>query len=541
MNRLRTTRKRKRLEIEYQAIRALLASGTAARLREVPGVSRVSVGLKEIKDEVVFDQLCIRVYVNRKRAIEELSTEERVPPFIGSIPTDVISRAPSVAACGDNGYKATLTPGIQIGNEIIGEGTLGCFGHLQGQPDSVVIISNQHVLYAGGAGANARIGQPSVTCSSCNRCGAIATNIGNGSNGWGQSFPAVTVEGTTYQVGNADCGAARLIQGVRPYSNRIPQIGMIAGTPPVGNLGVITNPAGQNPPHPDSIVRKYGIETGLTVGQVVQLSTAGPIFDEGGGTHALVEQILVMPLQGPSLGSIFDRRISFLDDGDSGSVVVNRHNQVIGLLRGRTRFFTTDELTGMGLPTNLGYFGVVTPIHRVMTILNIQIPANFENTVTTSGAVIDLESTNGIHALPATTPVTVMRQRLEETAGGKVLAHLIEKHRREMDRLLSSSRPVIVAWNRHHGPAWITHFINSINDETYVVPEVIKGVTQLQLLTRMDEVLNAHGSEGLRRDVARYRQTILDLAGASNIGELLEHLEVLDVSREEMELAEIEI
>lgn len=519
------------LATENERIRALLVSGAEQRLLSLPGVLHVGVGLKEKAGKVI-DRLCIRVYVTRKRVLDQLSEHERIPSLVGGIPTDVIVRLPSVATSGDSSFKATLTPGILIGNDRVGEGTLGCFARLRGQPDSVVIISNQHVLYAGGAGADARIGQPSVTCSSCSRCGVIARNIGNGGNGWGQSLGTTVIDGQTYQIGDADCGAARLITGVRPFTNQIPNIGMISGTPPPGSLGVVTNMPPTRPPNPDCIVRKFGMATGFTVGQVVQLSSAdsGPIYDQDSFTgHALVRQILVMPLQGPNGPG---GRIDFLDEGDSGSVVVNRHNQVIGLLRGMFSF-TGDELAGMGLPRDRGKFGVVTPIQRVMDILNIEIPGNFHSTGTTSGPVIELPETSGIHVLQATPAVTRLQRELTATAGGRILAELIEKHRREIDRLLGSCRPVIVAWNRNQGPAWMAHFINSISDESCVIPETIKGITQRQALVHMGEALTAHGSEALRADLKRYGPTVLGLAGSNHIAELLRQLGTLQVAADD--------
>ncbi len=517
--RVNTTRN---LTREYERIHRLLASDIEQQLLSLPSVWHVGVGLKEKADRVI-DQICIRVYVAMKKPPNQLAMHERIPPYVRGIPTDVIIHLPTIAACGDSGYRSILTPGIQIGNEKTGEGTLGCFARLQGQPNSVVLISNYHVLYIGGVGANARIGQPSVSCSSCSRCGPIANNIGDGSNGWGQSYGTLNIEDTTYQVSDADCAAAQLITNVRPFTNQIPCIGMISGTPPPGQTGVVSSTS--RPPHPDSIVRKFGIETELTVGQVVHLSTPtnAPVYDKDSDTgRALVKQILVMPLEGPTRGG----KIDFLDEGDSGSVVVNRYNQVIGLLRGMTSF-TESELAAKGLPRDRGRFGVVVPIQRVKDILHIEIPANFHSTATNSGAVIEIQETAGTHALPHTPPVSLMRKKLMEMPGGKILAELVKRHQREVDRLMGSSRPVIVAWHRSKGPAWVAHVLNSINDKSYIIPQTIEEITQKQVLTRMYEVFNAHGSEAFRADLERYGSLALDMAGINNIAEFLHQLSVL--------------
>jgi len=71
-----------------EAIRALLASGAEEQLRALPGVTHVSVGLKETGGRVT-DQLAIRVYVDEKKPPGDLAPAERIPPEVDGVPTDV--------------------------------------------------------------------------------------------------------------------------------------------------------------------------------------------------------------------------------------------------------------------------------------------------------------------------------------------------------------------------------------------------------------------------------------------------------------------
>ena len=64
------------LKAENKAIRDMLAAGAEERLRSIPGVVHVSVGLKE-KDGKVTDQLCVRIYVKEKKEKEQKEKQQQ--------------------------------------------------------------------------------------------------------------------------------------------------------------------------------------------------------------------------------------------------------------------------------------------------------------------------------------------------------------------------------------------------------------------------------------------------------------------------------
>ena len=174
-----------------------------------------------------------------------------MPRRIAGVSTDVVSKRPSFPTFGEE-ERDTLVPGIKIESDFKEEGTLGCFARLKSD-NSIVLLSNHHILY-GFSNEALDVGQPSPSCCWWCKCKVIAKNVGDGRN----SFNRVTVEivddegAATFHGGETDCSIARL-NGKRPFSNEIPFIGMIAGTPPPGDFGVVVG----------SEVEKVGVGTDI--------------------------------------------------------------------------------------------------------------------------------------------------------------------------------------------------------------------------------------------------------------------------------------
>src|SRR5262245_13764513 len=122
------------LRAENQAVRDFLASGAEERLRAIPGVTHVSVGLKQTENRAT-PQLCIRVYVREKVARGRLSPDQLIPPTINGIPTDV-NVIGDFEFQADTSRQRPIIGGIQITNRIVdlgdsgrpelSRGTLGC-------------------------------------------------------------------------------------------------------------------------------------------------------------------------------------------------------------------------------------------------------------------------------------------------------------------------------------------------------------------------------------------------------------------------------
>jgi hypothetical protein len=282
-------------------------------LLRIPGVVEVGVGSKEV-DGVATEELAFRVYVNEKLPESSLPSEEVIPKTIGGFPTDVIKKYDPVPLIGfddEDDWKNydTKAGGMRIGSEDGGgTGTLGCFCRLKSD-NSVVFLSNHHVLFSGSAKVGSGVGQPNhkeSCCCTCNEIGQV-------------------LDGDQ----PLDCAIAKLNTDVT-FAAKVRRIKKADGT--TENPGFIDTE--QAAVHMDE-VWKVGARTGLTRGKMTQV----------------LPHIIITP--DPPFTKIADH-------GDSGSVVVNfGTNHVVGLL--------------WAINVEGGPLGLAKPIMPVVTRLNITI------------------------------------------------------------------------------------------------------------------------------------------------------------------------
>jgi Peptidase S7, Flavivirus NS3 serine protease len=299
------------------------------KLLHQPGVTGVDIGFKEVGGNPT-DTLAIRVLVEKK--LTDVPSSELVPQAIKGFPTDVIERkfelhpltldVRELILAADNKEYPVVTGGISIGpcrpvaNRVWG-GTLGAVvkDNVTGKP---MILSNFHVLCVDKSWSDGDpIAQPART------------------DGGTCPIAEVGVLKRAVLGGQVDCAAAELSS--RQTDWEVVEIGKINGrnTATVGET-----------------VRKRGRTTGLTYGTVDTVDlTVSLDFGHGIGTIELTNQIGIKP--DPI------RSAKFGDSGDSGSVIINDANEVVGL------YFAGD-------PTNP--YGLANPIDAVLTALNVTMP-----------------------------------------------------------------------------------------------------------------------------------------------------------------------
>ena len=255
-------------------------------LMELPGVVDVGVGLKEVAGDLT-PLLAFRVYVEEKLPEDELAREAVVPDEVDGFRTDVIRRYDRVPLTGfgdedDWRNYDRKVGGIRIGNDKDGggTGTLGCFAR-RNSDNAIVMLSNHHVLFSGGAAVGAKVGQPDHDTSCCCTCNEIGEVV----------------------AGDAtlDCAIAKLDNGV-PFVTKIRKIRRADGT-----VELTGNIEGTGVAIATDEVWKVGARTGLTRGIVEQTIPE-----------------LVIRATAP-----FQRFAYF---GDSGSVVVDLAGDVVALL-----------------------------------------------------------------------------------------------------------------------------------------------------------------------------------------------------------------
>ena len=293
-----------------------------------PGVTGVDVGHKYIGGKKT-GELSIRVHVAEKK---DVPADQQIPKDIEGIRTDVLQntfvlhplsmRMVGVMPQVDVKTYDPLKGGISIGpcrviNGSIFAGTLGAIV-LDNVSNTPMALSNFHVM---AVDDRSQVGDPMTQPSLID--GGLCPN------------DVVGVLQQRFLGGEVDCAVSRITG--RNFTNEIVDIGPISGI-----ADVVINEA----------VRKRGRTTGLTFGTVDGIGLTVTLdYGDGLGNQTLTNQItlVVDPTHSARLG----------DHGDSGSVVVNEDDEVIGL------YFAGDST---------GLTGVANPIRSVLQILNCRFP-----------------------------------------------------------------------------------------------------------------------------------------------------------------------
>ncbi|UPK67482.1 S1 family peptidase [Chitinophaga filiformis] len=314
---MKTTEQLKR---ENEMIQQMLKSGVEDLLLKIPGVRHVSIGLKEVKGQIT-DTLCIRIYVQEKKNNDQLAAHEVLPSEINGIPTDV-NVIPDFKACLDENIYRPLRGGIQITNRIvvqdpenfgneIAHGTLGCLA-TDKETGKPVLLSNWHVMMANNAKVGDRIYQPAPAVPDIN-LSLLPYHPKDDVNAVGKIVRAVINNKVDAAIAVVDYPR---INGDAQYLNEIN--GLCLNGRPEQNviLGQTAAIAGQT-------VFKVGVVSGRTEGRIVDINYPVTSFPIEGVNRTFTGQIAIQPLQ-PDM--------QFSDKGDSGSVIIDIHNNIVGLL-----------------------------------------------------------------------------------------------------------------------------------------------------------------------------------------------------------------
>ncbi len=303
-----------------------------------PGVRGVDINVKTVNGEPT-GQLSIVVYVEEKKPKARVAKEEMIPAEIDGIPTDVqeekielhqLTAMLRVETQVDASKYTTLKGGISMGpcrsvhleppevptaGDYVFVGTLGAIVKDRGT-GAAMALTNFHVACVdSGWHAGDQQCQPGrVDGGSCP------------SDVFGSLTRATLSD-------NVD-GAVVTLNGGVAYDCSIEGIGGVKGTA----AAVV-----------GSTVRKRGRTTELTTGKVDSTDVSLTIdYGDGIGNHTLKHQIRIKP----------DTSVNpkFSDHGDSGSVVVDANNKVVGLLFGGSATAT-----------------YINPIQKVLDELNVDL------------------------------------------------------------------------------------------------------------------------------------------------------------------------
>ena len=247
-------------------------------LLKIPGVAAVSVGLKETNDSYT-DEMCLRVYVEKKKPAKEIPEGELIPRRINNflidvneIPKDVTG---SAAFKPDYGKYRPLTGGIAIKSARSKQfGTLGCMV-LDVAEGEVFLLTNFHVLLTNGEEKGHDVGQPDFCCEPCPcRCGEIARI-----ERWGD-----------WDTDNVDCAIALLTSDQQNnWNNDVLELG------PIRSIRLDDTGTPVHRVRPNDTVFKRGFSSGRTEGIVIDPTapiTVGFHTKNGDVFKSFTDQIL---------------------------------------------------------------------------------------------------------------------------------------------------------------------------------------------------------------------------------------------------------
>jgi hypothetical protein len=287
-----------------------LVPAVRAQLQHIPVITNIGVGAKEVGGEMTED-FAFRVYVGVKLAPGDVPSAWRIPAWIKGVLTDVLQSS-ATEVLEDSRKLRPLRGGIQLRNEGDREGegaalgTIGCLVKYINTLE-VMALTCEHVTLSGQTSVGVTMGQPkySVACCCCTY------------NVIGKVFRAV-------KNAQLDCAAIKLDEDIANEIEAADGLNQIEG------IGALTGAA-------QAVcferIRKRGRTTELTTGRVKEV-----LFE---GSQLLIEP--TDPVVPP------DTKARFARYGDSGSVLVNDTNQVVGLLWG-----TDIPTRTMGIANHIG-------------------------------------------------------------------------------------------------------------------------------------------------------------------------------------------
>ncbi len=468
------------------------------------------------------------MHVAEKRPEGEIPPEELIPAEIDGVRTDVIvsnGRKPIAAPPGglvrssdtDEQTKRPVAGGVQLRTAgAPGAGTLGCVLWNTHSHDAGYALTNQHVIDIVGTFAVTKgvteVGQPSGNDSSC-CCNDI-----------------IGVYVTGERTPNSDQAVVRLSAGEK-WVAEIVEIGAVKGIHVLTAIDAVVN----------TPVRKRGARTRLTGGVVTDVGGLDPSGDLS---------VLVRANDNP------DRKphelLFFVDEGDSGSVVVDDDNKVCALLYAR-ELTGAEVTTGGGTPAPLPPDGIERPkafawpindvlarfangtpalslevatatapnqVHTVPGAATVAVPAELSATV---AAAEFLGAADGSRAPvgrpwfagspPPVEALTALRAQMNTSAAGRLLLELTERHRGEVTRLLRNDRRVAIAWHRGGGAALFQLLLRMMARPEQEMPATIAGTPVGDVLDALIRVLSDRGSTGLGTDLRLAKAVLPDPAG----------------------------
>ena len=546
--------------------RAFMAAYERAKATfgELEGVVGVGFGHKQAGGRFTPD-VAIVVFVSEKRPEDEVAPEQRIPPTHEGYRTDVRTPIPVVLGrCDNDSVYDTIQGGIQIqadpstpaAAEI---GTLGCIVRRKGDGgrENVYLLSNKHVLFASGAHEGNYIYHPYAPPppGATSRPG---TSLGPVQKERFYEHVTSTVpdlEG--HPVSDSffiDCAIARINIDCKCCGSTCTK-DQIAYAPQIVDLQVngvntlkdvrsvardpsIVIQAGTLPGPSGPFVYKVGRTTGRTRGIVRAVNGTADIKDpsDPGAPPTKGRNVIEIEFDATSTATGVNCHGNpfFGEHGDSGSLLVDDAGRAIGLI------FSVPE-PGIPGSSSVGACHILPVLDQLGVCIPCTTGTSHGSCGATDGsgtpavAVGEAEGDGTIEFGSEAVAMYVSDAEADRMLGllerfraaplGPELHETFARVRREVGYLVRNSRRVMIAWHRSQGPAYLAHVLNHLRGDAASVPLEVDGVARAQMLTRMSDVLRAHGSIPLREAIDRYHDELMPiLASARTAEECIERL-----------------
>jgi hypothetical protein len=338
----------------------------------------------------------------------------------------------------------------------LGTGTLGCIAidKLSGKK---VLLSNAHVIVTGTDDFTVHHPTHYQSSKSCSN-NIIAEQI-----------RFVHGEDAVHNF-TLDAAIAKFDPDEGKYDPFIVDIGPVKGVDTIRPTDIV---------NADVRVWKRGAQTGITEGIVIDASFDLPVGDDG---RAYRNQLLVQPVSGRFRGLICIH-------GDSGSVLVNKDNKVVGLIH----------------KADAAGHGIASPINEVELGLNIRIFTEADLVTAGEGPIDPTKQTSEV-VLPDLFANTVAE--LSGTEAGNNLAVIVNSHVVEVMHMIESNKKFATLWHRNHGPEFMKRLREAIAARNERIPAVIQGQSLQEIGINIFEALKRFGSPALAKHVEEYQHLV---------------------------------
>lgn len=490
----------------------------AAVLLRLPNVTSVGIGGR-VRAGQRLPELVLKVYVDSKVPTDQLAPSERIPSEIEGLPTDVV-QMPTVGT-GATGPAPPGQPEIPSANRdsekyrpIVGGshmqgglsdstfGTIGCVMVSTTDAEKAYAFTNWHVMqgdnHTDPTIGDTKAGQPTNKDSITKCCSHIIGTLAAGARNT-----------------STDAALIELKPGTQ-WKAEVLDIGPLSGEHPIDSAEAATHPA----------VRKRGARSRLS-GGVVDSIGASITVDGISYSNAMV----VVPNANTTLATT--DHFLFGQHGDSGSVIVNDANQVVGVFfalpnppyaAGAVAGFALplddikSGLAAQSVPVTVAVAATPGIVHTVPGVAMVAIPEELAPALIGTGAGADARERLVAVGLPLSDALAAdglqrLEGDLEQSARGRGLVTFWLRHQRELLDLINSNRRVATTWHRSGASGLFQLLTRMLNQPDVAVPETINGQPVSTCLDSVCAILGRFASPQLRDDLTRTRAALPELGG----------------------------